>query len=38
VFIGTVSVQGLLAVLPAIPVAWEGNALGNALNKRMNQE
>ena len=38
VFIGTISVQELLAVLPAIPAVWVGSALGNMANKRMNQE
>ena len=37
VFIGTISVQELLAILPAIPAVWAGSALGNAANKRMNQ-
>ena len=38
VFIGTISIEELMAVLPAIPAVWAGSAIGNAANKRMNQE
>lgn len=37
VCIGTVTVQELVAILPAVPAVWVGSALGNAANKRMNQ-
>ncbi|MCL1939509.1 MAG: sulfite exporter TauE/SafE family protein [Desulfovibrionaceae bacterium] len=36
--IGALSMQELLAVLPAIPAVWLGSAIGNTANKRMNQE
>jgi len=38
VTIGILSIQELLAVLPAIPAVWLGSAIGNAANKHMNQE
>ena len=37
-YIGTIGVQEFVGVLPAIPAVWIGSAIGNAANKRMNQE
>lgn len=36
--LGTISAGELQAVLPAVPAVWLGSALGNAVNKRMDQE
>jgi uncharacterized membrane protein YfcA len=38
VMIGTMTMQELLAVLPAFPAVWLGGAIGNTANKRMDQE
>lgn len=35
---GTLSGSALLDMLPAIPAVWVGSAVGNRLNRRMNQE
>lgn len=37
-YIGTLSVQSLVAILPAIPAVWLGSALGNYANKRIPHE
>jgi len=34
----TLSASALLDIMPAIPAVWVGSAIGNRLNKRMNQE
>ena len=38
VAIGTMPASILVDMLPAIPAVWAGSALGNRLNKRMNQD
>lgn len=37
-YIGTLSMQSLIAILPAIPAVWLGSALGNYANKRVPHE
>jgi uncharacterized membrane protein YfcA len=38
VAIGTMPATALLSILPAVPAVWVGSAIGNRLNKRVNQE